>query len=77
MPDNETFSYFIKSMGKYIGPQSGTSKVFILDGCVNTFPDPDDNAKYFDYFVSQAYTIWGAGDTSSPVLNKSVASGTF
>ena len=75
MPNNENFSYFIKSMGKYIGPQSGTSKVFILDGYVNTFPDPDDNAKYFDYFVSQAYTRWGAGDTSSPVLNKSELQG--
>lgn len=71
MPNRVYFSYFIKSMGKYIGPQSGTGKFFILDGYVNTFPDPDENAKYFNYFVSQAYTRWGAGDTSSPVLNKS------
>ncbi len=71
MPNATYFSHFIQSMGKYIGPQSGTGKMFILDGYVNTFPNPAENAKYFDYFVSQAYTRWGAGDTSAPVLDKS------
>lgn len=71
MPDRENFSYFIKSMGKYIGPQSGTDKIFVLDGYVNQFPNPTENGIYFNYFVSQAYTRWGAGDTSAPVLHRS------
>ena len=71
MPNATYFSHFVKEMGKYIGPQSGTGKIFCLDGYINTFPNPDELGKYFDYFVSQAYTRWGGGDQSSPVLDRS------
>ena len=42
-------------MGKYIGPQSGTDKLFIVDGYYTSQPNAAELAKYFDYFVNQAY----------------------
>lgn len=53
------FTWFVEEMGKYIGPQSGTDRLFILDGFLESVPNPSVIGKYFDYFVSQAYT-WGS-----------------
>lgn len=53
------FTWFVEEMGKYVGPQSGTGKIFLIDGYFNNIPNKDRLHKYFDYFVSQAYT-WGA-----------------
>lgn len=44
---------FIETIGKRCGPQSGTGRLFVIDG------EPDriesDLGVYFDYFISQAY----------------------
>lgn len=53
------FTWFVEEMGKYIGPQSGTGKLFILDGYLEDIPNKDILYKYFDYYVTQAYT-WGS-----------------
>ena len=64
MPNRTYIIHFVKEMGKYIGPQSGTDKLFILDGYINTFPS--ECGPYFDYFVSQAYSVSsGSGSEGS------------
>lgn len=57
--NDQYFTWFVESMGKYIGPKSGTDKIFILDGYIESIPNKDILHGYFDYFVSQAYT-WGS-----------------
>ena len=52
------FTWFVEEMGKHIGPQSGTDKIFILDGYLESIPNKDILHKYFDYYVTQSYT-WG------------------
>jgi len=49
------FTWFVEEMGKYIGPQSGTGKIFVVDGYYWSIPNPGKLGKYFDYFVEQAY----------------------
>ena len=49
------FTWFVEEMGKYIGPQSGTKKIFVVDGYFWNIPTPEVLGKYFDYFVEQAY----------------------
>lgn len=58
------FTWFVEEMGKYIGPQSGTDRIFVLDGYLNSIPSPEKLGVYFDYFVTQAYT-WGATSSDS------------
>lgn len=64
LSNREYITHFVKEMGKYIGPMSGTDKLFILDGYINTFPS--ECGLYFNYFVSQAYSVSaGAGSEHS------------
>lgn len=47
------FKVFVEEMGKYIGPKSGSGKMFVIDGePQNMHPDVRD---YFDYYIIQAY----------------------
>ena len=54
---------FVKTMGKRIGPKSGTDKMFVIDG------EPDAMAaeygEYFNYFILQAYSSSGNSDLNS------------
>ena len=54
---------FVKTMGKRIGPKSGTDKMFVIDG------EPDAMAaqygEYFNYFILQAYNSSGNSDLNS------------
>lgn len=47
------FSKFVKVLGKYLGPQSGTGKLLIVDFYSQT--PPSDTEQYVDYFVRQCY----------------------
>ncbi len=57
--NSQYFTWFVEEMGKYIGPQSKTGKIFIVDGYYWSMPNPTELAKYFDYFVEQAYATTG------------------
>lgn len=47
------FLTFIKELGKYLGPKSGTDRLLVIDGePQNMHPDARD---YFDYYIIQAY----------------------
>ncbi len=63
--NHQYFTWFVEEMGKYIGPQSGDENtLFIVDGYINSLPNLNKIYKYFDYYVSQAYT-WGASYSDS------------
>lgn len=48
------FLTFIKELGKYLGPKSGTDRLLVIDGePQNMHPDARD---YFDYYIIQAYS---------------------
>ena len=53
--NSQYYTWFVEEMGKHIGPQSGTDKLFIVDGYYTSQPNAAELAKYFDYFVNQAY----------------------
>lgn len=54
----ENFVTLIEYLGQYIGPKGKDSeKLLIVDG----WPI-DGGYEYLSYFVSQAYSSWGAGD---------------
>lgn len=59
--NSQYYTWFVEEMGKYIGPQSGTDKIFIVDGYYTSQPNAAKLAKYFDYFVNQAYRNNGSG----------------
>lgn len=51
---NDNFTKFIKVLGNYFGPQSGTGKLLIVD-FYNQVP-PKETEPYVDYFVRQCYS---------------------
>lgn len=59
--NSQYYTWFVEEMGKYIGPQSGTDKLFVVDGYYTSQPNAAKLAKYFDYFVNQAYGNKGSG----------------
>ncbi|MDD7455973.1 MAG: glycoside hydrolase family 18 [Bacteroidales bacterium] len=58
--NSQYFTWFVEEMGKYIGPQSKTDKIFVVDGYYIQMPNAAKLAKYFDYFVNQAYITTAA-----------------
>lgn len=59
--NSEYFSMLCNELSKYIGPKSGTGRLFVIDGEIYRLPA--DLCTCFDYFVSQAYTV-GSGSPS-------------
>lgn len=55
---NENFTKFVKILGQYFGPMSGTGKLLIVD-FYNQTP-PEETEPYVDYFVRQCYTTSSA-----------------
>lgn len=59
----ESERVFIETLGKRLGPQSGTDKMLVIDG------EPQSINKvlgtYFNYFIVQAYQCSGDGDLDS------------
>lgn len=58
-PRGDDMVVFVKELGKYLGPQSGTDKILVIDGQNDLLPQ--EVGHYFDYAIAQAYT------TTSPV----------
>ncbi len=44
---------FLETLGKRIGPMSGTDKMLVVDG--EPYMMPETHGRYFDYFILQAY----------------------
>lgn len=53
--DNTLFAIFLEELSKYLGPESGTGKLLIIDGEPQSITDQPHVGHYFDYFVIQAY----------------------
>ena len=51
---------FISTLGKRLGPQSGTDKLLTVNGEPQKMVP--EVGKYFNYFIVQAYDSWGDGD---------------
>ena len=56
----ERLRVYLDEMSKYFGPKSGTGRLMIMDGAVNNLPS--FVARYFDFFVIQAYNSGGDSD---------------
>ncbi|WP_418991068.1 glycoside hydrolase family 18 [Alistipes sp.] len=56
------FKKFAEELSKYIGPKSGTGRLFLIDGNVDSSWLPANIAELCDYAVSQAYNCYGASD---------------
>lgn len=63
LDEDETYLLWLfEALSKYIGPQSGTGRLFVVDG--ELWEVPAETCTYFDYFVAQAYSV--SGGTPSP-----------
>lgn len=56
------FKKFAEELSKYIGPKSGTGRLFLIDGNIDSNWLPDNIAELCDYAVSQAYNCSGASN---------------
>ena len=66
-PAPELFKKLIVAMGKYVGPKSGTGRLFIIDGV--PFAVRDEYVEYFDYGIVQAYSSYGYTDLQNRFNN--------
>ncbi|MDH6311190.1 hypothetical protein M2451_004121 [Dysgonomonas sp. PFB1-18] len=53
-PRGEDMVVFVKELGKYLGPKSGTGKLLVIDGQNSLLPA--EVADYFNYAIGQNYT---------------------
>ena len=60
MIKTKNMTTFISTLGKRLGPQSGTGKLLTLNGEPQKMVP--ELGKYFNYFIVQAYNSWGDGD---------------
>ncbi|MBO8444496.1 MAG: endo-beta-N-acetylglucosaminidase [Bacteroidetes bacterium] len=60
--DPTYLQWLFEALSKYIGPKSGTGRLFVIDG--ELWEIPVETCTCFDYFVSQAYSV--SGGTPSP-----------
>ncbi|MDE6870925.1 MAG: DUF1735 domain-containing protein [Bacteroidales bacterium] len=68
LDENSTyFTMLCNELSKYIGPKSGTGRLFIIDGEIYNLPA--ELCTCFDYFVAQAYAV--SGGTPSPTATGS------
>ena len=56
----KNMAHFVKSLGKRIGPKSGTDKMLVVDGEPQTIAS--ETGPWFDYFIVQAYYSPGDSD---------------
>lgn len=52
-PRGEDMVAFVKELGKYFGPQSGTDRILVIDGQNDLLPA--EVGHYFNYAIAQAY----------------------
>ncbi|MCH5331337.1 MAG: endo-beta-N-acetylglucosaminidase [Alistipes sp.] len=67
---NTTYvGWLLESVGKYLGPQSGSGKLLVIDGEI--WYIPAYSGIYIDYFIAQAYSV--SGGTPSPTAGVSAS----
>lgn len=68
LDENQTFvRWFLDILCKYLGPQSNSGKMLVIDG--ELWNVPSETGTYFDYFIGQAYSV--SGGTPSPNAGQS------
>lgn len=65
----ENFKRFAEELSKYIGPKSGTGRLFLIDGNIDSDWLPANIGELCDYAVSQAYNCTGASNLRSRTQN--------
>lgn len=66
-PAPELFNKLIEAMGKYVGPKSGTGRLFMIDGV--PYAVRGEYVEYFDYGIVQAYASSGYTDLQNRFNN--------
>lgn len=61
----ENFKRFAEELSKYIGPKSGTGRLFLIDGNIDSDWLPANIGELCDYAVSQAYNSASASSLRS------------
>lgn len=61
----ENFKRFAEELSKYIGPKSGTGRLFLIDGNIDSDWLPANIGELCDYAVSQAYNCTSASNLRS------------
>ena len=59
--------WFLTILKDYLGPQSDSGKMLVIDGEVYNLPAV--TSPYFDYYIAQAYSV--SGGTPSPTAGQS------
>ncbi len=68
LDENPTFvEWFLTILKDYLGPQSDSGKMLVIDGEVYNLPAM--TSPYFDYYIAQAYSV--SGGTPSPNAGQS------
>lgn len=57
---DKNMAHFVKTLGKRIGPKSGTNRLLVVDGEPQTIAS--ETGEWFDYFIVQAYYASGDRD---------------
>ena len=65
----ENFKKFAEELSKYIGPKSGTGRLFLIDGNIDSDWLPANIGELCDYAVSQAYNCYGAANLRQRTSN--------
>ena len=56
LDENQTYvTWLLDILSKYLGPQSNSGKLFVIDGQLNLVPA--STGIYFDYLIAQAYSV--------------------
>lgn len=63
--DSEKFRKFCVELSQYIGPKSGTGRLFLIDGNINSYSFSNQIPELCDYGVRQSYGASSAGTLST------------
>ena len=64
----DNFDVFLEELGKYLGPESGSGRLLLIDGEPQSMTGKPELGKYFDYFVIQAYKASGDANLDGRLL---------
>lgn len=66
--NSENMITFVKELGKYLGPKSGSGKLLMIDGEPQSLPS--ELGPYFDYLIVQSYYCTGDKDLNNRLLRR-------
>lgn len=72
LDENGTYvRWFFEILKDYLGPMSGTGKLLAIDGELTCSQIPPECMGYFDFYISQAYSV--SGGTPPPTAGTSAS----